>query len=153
MPPESKAGDRLPRRNGSLVHPSPYIDSSHAPVYVLQVDGKVFARSVEPLERHIADSMRFYAELDHRYAFVTVLSELRELGAKSRKLYGEHVNAIEPYAKRYCAARAVVVDNALQRGFATAVLWFLRTRIEPLLHRPRRRCGVGEKHDRRVAYC
>lgn len=121
---------KLLRRNGYLVHPSPYVDSFYAPVYILKISPEIFARSVTPVENHIAAAMRFYAAVDHGYAYVTVLSQLRELPPTSRKLYAEHVNEIEPYALKYCRARAVVCDNAIQRGFATAVLWFLRSRID-----------------------
>ena len=120
----------LERRGGYLIHPSSFVDSSFAPVYVLNFEGTLVESSTAPMEAHIAAAERFYGALDHPYASVTILSQLRELKPTVRKLYAEHVNAIEPIARRLCRGRAVVCSNALQRGFVTAVQWFLRTDID-----------------------
>jgi len=118
------------RRGRYLLHPSPFVDSTCAPAYVLDLNDSFLTRPDESLELHFAAAYQFYEVLDHPYGFVTRLSQLRELKPTLRRKYAEHVNSAEKWALKYCRARAVVCDNPLQRGVATAVEWFLRTQIE-----------------------
>ncbi len=95
-------------------------DTTHWPLAVLvlpedvsEIDIPRLARSLDAI---FARGQRFVSITD-----ATAVAKLP--GAKARGDLGGWTKTIEPLSKRYLAANALVVPNAVARGVLTAIQW------------------------------
>jgi hypothetical protein len=77
----------------------------------------------EVFEAHAAIRALYESTL-RPVAWVVDASEVRDAPATQRRIVAEHEQRVRPLAERWCAGLAVVLPNALVRGFFTAVTWF-----------------------------
>jgi hypothetical protein len=104
----------------------PWIDASEAPLYVIHYPA---ARSDDEVVAAHAAIRAIYESSDRRVGWVVDASDVRDAPATQRKIVAEHEARVRLLAERRCAGLAVVLPNAIVRGFFTAVTW-----ISPLAY-------------------
>ncbi len=98
--------------------------------WVARIDRQLYVWCVPPepttldLEQALAAIRAWIRELDEPYGWITDPRNLRmSTVASQRRILVDHLRAVEPYSRRYCAGMATVVTNPLVRGIGTAVAW------------------------------
>lgn len=98
----------------------PWIDDSDAPLYVVTYPGN---RTDEEVRQGHLAIRRVYEKTAVPVAWVVDASAVRSAPATQRRIVAEHERSVKRHAERWCAGLAVVIPNALVRGFFTAVTW------------------------------
>lgn len=96
----------------------PWIDSSHAPVYVWRFPGSATDEEVVAC----CEARERWAKIArHPCAWVVDLRELLRASPAQRKLFADHLKRFEPHDVKFNAGSAIVLSNAWLRGVVTAV--------------------------------
>lgn len=98
----------------------PWIDDSEKPLYVVTYPRDRTDEDVRQGHRAIRS---VYEKTSVPVAWVVDASAVRSAPATQRRIVAEHERSVRRYAERWCAGLAVVIPNALVRGFFTAVTW------------------------------
>jgi hypothetical protein len=96
----------------------PWIDQSHAPVYVWRFPSTA---TDEDVVACCNARERWAKTAHHPCAWVVDVRELLRVPPNQRKLFAEHLKRFEPHDVRYNAGSAIVLSNAWLRGVVTAV--------------------------------
>lgn len=96
----------------------PWIDQTHAPVYVWRFPSTATDEDVAAC----CDARERWARsAKHQCAWVVDLRELLRVPPHQRKLFTDHLKRFEPHDIRYNCGSAIVLSNAWLRGIVTAV--------------------------------
>lgn len=98
----------------------PWIDASDAPLYVVHYP--TVRSDQDVYDAHVA-IRTIYENTRGPIAWVVDASDVRDAPATQRRIVAEHEANVRPIAERRCVGLAVVIPNAIVRGFFTAVTW------------------------------
>ncbi len=101
-----------------LVHP--WIDVTHAPVYVMRFPA---GASDQELASLCETRERWAQHATHPCAWVADMSLVRSMPPTQRKLFADHLKRFEFHDIAYNRGSAIVVTNAMIKGLLTAVFW------------------------------
>lgn len=105
---------------GSVASPHPWLDVTHAPVYIARLPPKMLDSE---LEEYFFAVEKFFLNHDGRYALVTDTSFVQSATASQRRLVAESDIRLRDHDRQWCAGAGIVAKTALIRGAITAIYW------------------------------
>jgi hypothetical protein len=96
------------------------VNSSFSPIYQVAFPPAV---TDEELLGYFDACETWSKRVTHPVAWVIDLSSVTRVTPRQRALFAEYQERMTPFDRRYNRASAIVISNAIVRGFVTAVYW------------------------------